>query len=338
MAASPSDRYPAIGEMVIAIENYLEESGIASDKIAAELGRYFMAPVAYEQAFETRLVDHLTQRGQKLLTDDNRAGALDVFDRVLTVDPDNVKVLAILDGINRRRRLRSTAVAIAFVGVLGFCAYMIHRRSLPPAIGPAPVVAYEPSEPLAQPATQTASEDVAEPPAIDGGVEAVTPVDASTGGGTAPPAIDAPPAVVTVPTVFRVFPDRDSDYKLGDKDWVPVPTGGTVQVALERETDVQVRNQCCPAQTATLVPGKEQMISLAFYPATLNAICEHDPAASVTVDGVSGPRNRLITFENTTDRTRVVMVEFLGSEKVKSTPQQVKVTSNERKDVQCEPR
>src|SRR5207248_3048146 len=33
MAAAPADRYPAIGEMVLAIEAYLEESGISKDKV-----------------------------------------------------------------------------------------------------------------------------------------------------------------------------------------------------------------------------------------------------------------------------------------------------------------
>ena len=41
MAAMPDDRYPAIGEMVIALEQYLEESGIEHDKITSELARYF---------------------------------------------------------------------------------------------------------------------------------------------------------------------------------------------------------------------------------------------------------------------------------------------------------
>jgi len=342
MAALPSDRYPAIGEMVVAIEGYLEESGIASDKIASELGRYFNAPVAYEQAFETRLVDHLTTRGTKLLADDNRSAALDVFDRVLTVDPDNEKVLAILDGINRRRRLRSIAIGTAFASVLGFCGYMVHRRSLPPAVGPAPIVAYEPREQLRTgPVIQTTPDENVEPRpiVIDAGVQvAATDGEPNAGSAGRPDPIDAPPEVVAVPTQFRVFPDRDSDYKLGDKDWLPVPAGGTVQITLEAQTDVQIRNKCCPSQTATLVPGKEQMISLSFYPATLNAVCELDPSVSVSVDGVSGPHNRIITFENTTDRSRSVTVEFLGSEKVKSSPQKVKVTSNERKDVKCEPR
>ena len=86
---------------------YLEEIGIATDKLAGELARYFQAPASYEQALKERLVDHLTRRGQKLLADDDRPPALDVFDRVLTIDPDNEKVIAILDGINRRARLKA---------------------------------------------------------------------------------------------------------------------------------------------------------------------------------------------------------------------------------------
>src|SRR5512140_829382 len=69
MAARPDDRYPAIGEMVLALEAYLEESGIVVDKLTSELARYFKAPVPYEQALKVQLVDHLTRRGQKLLAD-----------------------------------------------------------------------------------------------------------------------------------------------------------------------------------------------------------------------------------------------------------------------------
>ena len=91
---------------------YLDESGLPSDKIAGELARYFKAPASYEQALKERLVDHADPRAaSKLLDDDNRAGALDVFDRVLTIDPENAKVLAILDRLNRRARLKTGALA-----------------------------------------------------------------------------------------------------------------------------------------------------------------------------------------------------------------------------------
>jgi len=86
MAAEPNDRYAAIGEMVTALEGYLDESGIAADKVQGELSRYFASPPAYELALEERLVDHLTRRGVELLASNDRAQALDIFDRVLTVD------------------------------------------------------------------------------------------------------------------------------------------------------------------------------------------------------------------------------------------------------------
>src|SRR3954469_25152475 len=112
MAAQPNDRFPAIGEMVSALDAYLDESGIPTDKLAGELARYFKAPVPYEQALKDRLLDALARRGQKLLTDGDQAPALDVFDRVLTIDPQNEKVLSILDRINRRARLKTVGLAV----------------------------------------------------------------------------------------------------------------------------------------------------------------------------------------------------------------------------------
>src|SRR6185312_15136019 len=54
MAANPDDRYPGIAEMVVAIEAYLDESGLPSDKITGELARYFKSPAPYEEALKTR--------------------------------------------------------------------------------------------------------------------------------------------------------------------------------------------------------------------------------------------------------------------------------------------
>src|ERR1700733_12242941 len=120
MAAAPADRDPAIGEMVVALDAYLEESGLPGDKIPGELARYFQAPASYEQALKDRLIDHLTRRGQTLLDDDNQSSALDVFDRVLTIDPTNAKVLAILDRINRRARLKTAGlVLLAAIAITG---------------------------------------------------------------------------------------------------------------------------------------------------------------------------------------------------------------------------
>ena len=128
MAAEPADRYAAIGEMVLALEAYLEESGLPPDKIPAELARYFAAPASYEEALRTRLVDTLTRAGTAKLDTDDRSGALDVFDRVLTIEPANETVLAILDRLNRRARLKTGALVIAGIGVLAIGGYAIHGQ------------------------------------------------------------------------------------------------------------------------------------------------------------------------------------------------------------------
>src|SRR5258706_15527125 len=132
MAAQPNDRYAAIGEMVLALEASLEESGLPPDKIPAELARYFQAPASYEAALKARLVDTLTRTGKQKLDGDDRAGALDVFDRVLTIDPENAVVLAMLDKLNRRARMQTVAIGTLAVMVVAFGGYMIHEHSKTP--------------------------------------------------------------------------------------------------------------------------------------------------------------------------------------------------------------
>src|SRR5687768_3696210 len=162
MAAQPADRYSAISEMVIALEGYLEESGLATDKLTSEPARYFKAPASYEQALKERLIDHLTRRGQKLLGDGDQALALDVFDRVPTIDPQHEKVLAILDGLNRRARMKHAGIAVLAATVISLGGYMIHKRSLPPPPDepPAPSAV---TSPFLAPSTQVAAIEPAPP-------------------------------------------------------------------------------------------------------------------------------------------------------------------------------
>src|SRR5215468_575855 len=167
MAAQPADRFAAIGEMVIALEGYLEETGLAPDKVASELGRYFQAPAAYELALKERMIDHLTRRGQAHLVEDNRAAALDVFDRVLTLDPTNARVLDIIDGINRRKRRRAHLIAGAGAAVLAVCAWMVHRNAQPPSAAPLPVIDTPGAPPIAARRTDVAHIELPPIPVAD---------------------------------------------------------------------------------------------------------------------------------------------------------------------------
>src|SRR5262245_61148309 len=235
MAPAPGDRFPAMGEMVLALEGYLEESGIASDKIASELGRYFQGPAAYEQALRDRMIDHLTRCGQRKLAEDDRTAALDVFDRVLTIDPQNAKVLELLDGINRRKRRRSQAIALGLAAVVALGAWGVQRATRPPPSDPPPLVT-EGGAPVPLPVrhTEVAQVEVAaipEPPESDAAVASASS-DAPPAPVRSAPLDAAVVAAVGVPTQIRVSPAKDAEYALGKGPRRPVPDDGMIRLDL----------------------------------------------------------------------------------------------------------
>lgn len=339
MAAEPADRFPAIGEMVTALEGYLEESGIAADKVQGELSRYFASPPAYELALEERLVDHLTRRGQELLANQERAQALDIFDRVLTIDADNEKVIAILDGINRRTRIKAYAMALGFAGLISLGAYMVHKRSQVPD-NDAPIDLGNGSIVSTDPDVVTAKDPPPPDPIaiVSDAAVGVLPVDDAR---VVPVQIDGPPAPVGIATSFTVFPPTDAQYKLPDGDWQGVPVSGLVTISIAVKTTVEVRNLsgCCQAESRTLEPGDAKVdITTGYLPATLVFECPIE-GTSVEVDKESAriDKPRTVTFERTLQRTKSVEVQFLG-EKVDPKKKLVQVEANKTAKVTCEPR
>jgi serine/threonine-protein kinase len=347
MAAEPADRFGGIGEMVSAMEGYLDESGIQPDKVQAELSRYFAAPASYEQALEERLVDTLTRKGQELLAQQERAQALDIFDRVLTIDADNEKVLAILDGINRRTRMKAYGMALATMLVIGAGAYTIHKRSLPPdndvpqGLGNGTITFNDRVTAVAQ--------DPPAPYAIDAGPVAVVVEDAPRAGSAVEPpvVIDAAPVPVAVATTFRVFPEKEAQYRVAGDDWKSVPRAGAVTIMIAGDTPIDVRNKsgCCEEVSRTLHPGEtDVLITTTFYPAQLQFDCPYTNA-TVSVDDKSPPiRSLYPVFFEGTDSSKTVRVQFLGADckviddtckPIDSTPQNVRVESNKTKKVTC---
>ena len=341
MAAEPADRYAAIGEMVTALEGYLEESGIAADKVQGELSRYFASPPAYELALEERLIDHLTRRGVDLLAADDRAQALDIFDRVLTIDADNEKVIAILDGINRRTRMKAYAMTAAVVGVIAFGAYSIHKRSQPPE-NDVPGELGNGTMPWNTDRNAVVVNDPLPPVPVDAPV-AVAIDDARAGSATVmrPSEPDARAAPVTVPTTFSVFPPKEAQFRVAGGEWQTVPDSGSVTISIAAETSIEFRNKsnCCANESRTIKPGESNVqVTTLFLPAQLEIECAIEDAR-VMVDGESKRINATATIpmDRETQRTKSVKVEFLG-EKVDPKPKLQQVTANTTVKVKCDPR
>jgi tRNA A-37 threonylcarbamoyl transferase component Bud32 len=347
MAAQPADRYPAVSEMVLALEGYLDETGIAHDKVASELGRYFQAPASYEQALRDRMVDHLTRGGQSLLDHEDRAAALDVFDRVLTIDPQNVRVLDILDGINRRKRRRAQAIAVGFATVIGACAWMVHRNAQPPVVDPGPRVTehvvFPPLELLRAHVVQV------EPPppvdertpsdAVDHGADAAPAPESETtvGIGRHPPP-DTAVVAAAVATRIRVSPAKDAEYAVGNGSRKPVPDDGVVRLDLAADADIHVfsLSRCCQEESKRVRPGDDLTIVMQYLPVHVLPICPDNPTAEVRIGKVSAKLGNefAIAIGASTDETKTVLVEFFGDH-IDSMPIKVTVAAGQTKEVKC---
>jgi serine/threonine-protein kinase len=349
MAAQPADRYAAISEMVLALEAYLEESGIAADKITSELARYFKAPVPYEQALKERLVDHLTRRGQKLLADGDQAPALDVFDRVLTIDPQNEKVLGILDGLNRRARAKHAGIAVLAASVITFGGYMIHRRSLPPPPEepPAPSAG---TNPFVAPSTQVVGVEPAPAVVPDAEVVATAPVadarkPATQGSAATLDAGPEPLAPVDVTVTINVA--SGSEWRLPGGQWQPVD-GNTFTVPVEETASVEIKNDCCQTVSVPLVRDKPAALaSMQFRPAQVTTKCApkiEDKDVVVSMEWTMGGklesrtpnlgRTVNIPFElNATSSTKSVTVTFNNG--VKTDKHEVTVSAGKPSEVEC---
>jgi len=346
MAAAPADRYPAVGEMVVALEAYLEESGLPPDKVTSELARYFKAPASYEQALKERLVDHLSRHGQKLLAAGDQAPALDVFDRVLTIDPQNEKVLAILDGLNRRARLKHGALGIVAAGVIAFGGYMIHERTKPPPPEepPAPEAV---TSPFVVPATHIATQESAPPEAQDAAVVAVTPVgsgsDLAHHQGSAADTIDAGNVVTGKPLVVMVTPAKGSKVKFSDEaQWVDVPADGRVMRTFDHDVGIRIKNECCEedGQDWSFASGEPQLsFTLKLLPASVTATCDIPGDVTVRINGkpVKVGSTYSEPFEkNSTQISKTFEVSFAG-EKVSPKTKTVEVRAADTMTVKCDP-
>lgn len=126
LAREPDDRFASIADLRQGLLDYLADAGVEDPR--RELRAYFADPESYSRDFQARAVAELTSRGRLALTGGRINIALQLFDRVLSLDPSNEEVLRLLDRISRRRRLNRVALLIAAALTVGLGAYWISLR------------------------------------------------------------------------------------------------------------------------------------------------------------------------------------------------------------------
>jgi hypothetical protein len=344
MAREPADRFSKISEMVTALEGYLEESGIEPDRVHAELARYFAGPIDYEKELQPRLVEHLTTRGAQLLAKDERAAALDAFDRVLTLDPKNEKVLAILDGLNRKQLWMRLGIAAAAIAVIGGGAFMIHKKTEPPGAD-SPPAPDNPGQTWTNRVAIALPDDRPPPVRIEVDAAVVEPAPDATSvavGSGHPPVNAIPDAGVVEPkpetfdVAINVYPPTNSEIDLGDGNWLKYSPGMTR--ALRAKMKVKARNKCCVSQEQDVVFGKASLdFTLEFKSAKVIARCE-DKSVIVSIDGTQWQLddNFTVPFGNTTlEQSKPLKVEFTSADKLYKL-KSVTVVPGQTLEVTCE--
>ena len=345
MAAAPDDRYAAVGEMVLALEAYLDESGLAHDKIPAELARYFKAPASYEEALRTRLIDTLTTIGTEKLDGDDRSGALDVFDRVLTIDPENEKVLAILDRLNRRARFKMGLLAVAGLGVLVFGGYEIHERSKGLPAGAPNIdlgsqgtalehrdhVVHEQRPPDAEVQSDARVEVVMAP--RDAHVSTVGVPDAAQVVTAQPDA-----AIALEPVQVSINVLGGSTYRLDNTSPFVAVGGNVLSVTVgDHPLKVTIQNPHCEEVTVPVERGSKNLSAgQRFLSGRVTPTCGV-PDVSVSVEGAAWTLGSEfpIPFENAISSSLRVKVVFTGGKNATVDTHAVNVTAGETVEVKC---
>ena len=180
LARRPDDRYPDVVLLGEDLRAYLTEAGLTD--VRAELRGYFGAPAEYEAALPARLAPALIGTAQRALTSGRRGKALELWNRVLKFDPNNLVVIAALRRLEGRARLRTAAVVVLIAGALGgggtlairalgriprtprAAAPVVAALPVPAAVAPVIPPVVVPSVPSAPPRTEVAHVPPPEPP------------------------------------------------------------------------------------------------------------------------------------------------------------------------------
>jgi tRNA A-37 threonylcarbamoyl transferase component Bud32 len=330
MARQPNDRYRDVAELVAALDAYVTGSGLGP--VAQELSRYFQSPASYELALKERLVDHLVRKGKDTMPV-SRPAALEAYDRVLTIDPTNATVLAVLARLGDRQRWKRGAfIALALLIIAGG-AYGARRMMRAPASA-TPQVAGLGSSDLLEPVRKTQPDELRVPlPGV--GPDAATTAgngasgssgagdsrrgSDTNGGGSVRPGRtpDAAPAPSTLAPVTIIVSPRNSTVRANGQ-LRPVDADGRVLIGLTAEAPVEitVSNELCQSETITLdatLAGKEKTVGLMYLPATITPTCA-TPGVTVRIDNKDAllGSTQQIPFGDTLTTTRRVKVEFIG--------------------------
>jgi len=174
----PEQRYASAGALADDLQAFVGQMGIDDPK--ATLREYLQAPAEFSDRFRGELIESLTERGERAQASRKLPVAMDHFNRVLALDDGNERVLAAVQRLGRRSRMRRasligfgllTAVGLAFAVLLRLDAGGDSEAVVVRVPEPGPIVA-----PSSSPAPPSASTVRADAPKAGGDKPVVGPL------------------------------------------------------------------------------------------------------------------------------------------------------------------
>jgi tRNA A-37 threonylcarbamoyl transferase component Bud32 len=139
LARNPDDRYSDVRGFVTELSENLAEAGLTDPR--AELRAFFADPDDYEAALPARLEPALIASAERQLAAHKTSRAMELWNRVLVIDPQQPQVLAALRRLEGRHRFKTAALAAVGLSACGIAAWGLARgrhAPLPPPISAAP--------------------------------------------------------------------------------------------------------------------------------------------------------------------------------------------------------
>ena len=130
LARNPDDRHPDVSQFVDELHENLAEAGLTDAR--AELRAFFADPDAYEACLPARLSPALIDSARAHLAAGRTGRAMEIWNRVLALDPQNPQVLAALRRFENRDRWKKVALATGGAAALALLGWGVsHAPGVP---------------------------------------------------------------------------------------------------------------------------------------------------------------------------------------------------------------
>jgi eukaryotic-like serine/threonine-protein kinase len=135
MAVDPTKRYGSARELELDLMEFVATAGIEDP--SEFIADYLRGTGAFTLAFRQRIIETEAALGERAMKVGDLPRAMDAFNRVLSYDEKNERVLAAVRRVGRRSRLRKVggwaAFSMTLVGIVGVVAYGLASK---PATAP----------------------------------------------------------------------------------------------------------------------------------------------------------------------------------------------------------